>query len=154
MDQQNTTSAGPANTPPRAVESAADHQIPSDTSATPGEGRSSGDSSSGAPLDRAMSTAESRVNQAMDRAADRLGSAATRLDSEIDRRTEGATGGRARAGEMGHSVAETLDAVSRYLRENDAQGLRRDLERQVRERPLQTLLIAVAAGWVTGKILR
>ena len=39
-------------------------------------------------------------------------------------------------------------------REDEEDGLTGFLERQLRERPLPTLLAAVAAGWLVGKLLR
>lgn len=100
------------------------------------------------------SQAGERVNQKMNQAADTLDQAAQRLDDLADRQTQGATGPKARAGEMAHTAADTMESVANYLRSNDVQGLRRDMERQLNERPLQTLLVAVAAGWLAGKILR
>lgn len=98
--------------------------------------------------------ARQKVNQGMGQAADRLDQAAQRLDQMADERTAGATGPKARAGSMAHSLADSIESVAGYLRSNDVDGLQRDLERQVRERPVQTLLIGVAAGWLVGKILR
>ena len=98
--------------------------------------------------------AEDKVNRGLDQAADRLEQAAERIDRLADQQTQGASGIRARAGTVAHSAADTLESVAGYLRSNDAQALRSDLERQVRERPVQTLLIGVAAGWLAGKILR
>lgn len=98
--------------------------------------------------------AEDRVTGGMKQAAERIEDAAHRLDRVAEERTADASGATARAGEMAHTVADTMESVARYLRENDARGLRQDLERQVREKPLQTLLVGLAAGWVAGKILR
>lgn len=98
--------------------------------------------------------AETRINEGMQQAADRLETAAERLDRLAEERIDGESGARARAGDLAHSAADTMESVARYLRENDAQGLRSDLERQVRDKPVQTLLVGVAAGWVAGKILR
>ena len=61
---------------------------------------------------------------------------------------------KARAGDMAHGLADGMESAAGYLRSNDVEQLRGDLRRQMRERPLQTLLIGVAAGWVVGKILR
>jgi hypothetical protein len=80
---------------------------------------------------------ESRVNWTLEAAADRLESAAA-----------------ARAGGMAHSVAGVMESTAEFLRTNDVESLREELRRRMRERPLQTLLIGVAAGWVMGKILR
>lgn len=98
--------------------------------------------------------AETKINEGMQQAADRLETAAERLDRLADERIDGPSGTRARAGDLAHSAADTMESVARYLRDNDAQGLRSDLERQVREKPVQTLLVGVAAGWIAGKILR
>jgi ElaB/YqjD/DUF883 family membrane-anchored ribosome-binding protein len=98
--------------------------------------------------------AEDKVNQGLNQAADRIDQAAHRLDQIADQQAGGAGGPRAKAGQMAHSVADTMESVAGYLRSNDARKLRGDLERQVRERPVQTLLIGVAAGWLAGKILR
>lgn len=97
---------------------------------------------------------ETKLNDAMGRAATGLDSAARRLDEMAERRTQGSTGTTARAGEYAHTAAEGMHGVANYLRENDVRGLQSDLEKQVRERPLQSLLVAVAAGWLVGKILR
>ena len=98
--------------------------------------------------------AETRINEGMQQAADRLETAAERLDRLAEERIDGESGARTKAGDLAHSAADTMESVARYLRDNDAQGLRSDLERQVREKPVQTLLVGVAAGWVAGKILR
>lgn len=97
--------------------------------------------------------AEERINEGMKRTADQLDNVARRIDSTADQRLSG-SGAAGRAGELAHGVADTLESVSGYLRSNDMNSLQKDLERQVRERPLQTLLIGVAAGWMVGKILR
>lgn len=97
---------------------------------------------------------ETKLNDAMGRAANGLETAARRLDEMAGRRTEGASGTTARAGAYAHTAAEGMQGVANYLRDNDVRGLQGDLEKQVRERPLQSLLVAVAAGWLVGKILR
>lgn len=100
------------------------------------------------------SRAETKINEGMQQAADHIEDAAERIDRLADERLGDASGARAKAGEMAHSTADTLESVASYLRENDAQELRADLERQVRAKPMQTLMIGVAAGWMAGKILR
>jgi len=97
---------------------------------------------------------EDRANDFMDRAATGLENAARRMDSMADRQGTGRGKAQARAGEFAHDAADRMEDIAGYLRENDVRAVQRDLEQQVRERPLQTLLIGVAAGWVAGKILR
>lgn len=104
-------------------------------------------------MGEAAGRAEDRINDGMNRTADQLDNMARRLDSTADERLSG-SGAKARAGDLAHSLADTMESVSGYLRSNDMSSLQKDLERQVRERPLQTLLIGVAAGWMVGKILR
>lgn len=120
------------------------------TDAPGGEARAGGAGPTGGRLDEIRTQAERGMKQA----ADRLDTLAQRIDSTADQRLAGAGGARGRAGDLAHGLADTLESVAGYLRENDVGGLQRDLERQVRERPIQTLLIGVAAGWVVGKILR
>lgn len=97
---------------------------------------------------------QDRVSQGMERAASGLETAARKLDDMANRQGMGATGTKAKAVNLAHGTADTMESVSRYLRSNDAADLQRDMERQVRENPLQTLLVGVAAGWLIGKILR
>lgn len=102
----------------------------------------------------ALGRAENQANEFLGRAAEGIDTAANRLDDLISQRTAGATGPTARAGEAANRVSDTLHSTADYLRTSDVDGLRTDLERQVRDNPLQTLLIGVAAGWLLGKILR
>lgn len=207
MDQYERTSGGtgtggPANTPPfgserNAISTAADHQIPEQTSpahaasigsglggsetgaaggTSGGEGSTreegslsgvgafagGGTATQAQPATEQLSQrasdmasqAEDRLNQGMKQAAERIDTMAQRLTQVADERLSGSTGAKARVGDTAHSVADTMQSVADYLRNHDTQALRGDLERQMRERPLQTLFVAVAAGWLVGKILR
>jgi ElaB/YqjD/DUF883 family membrane-anchored ribosome-binding protein len=95
-----------------------------------------------------------RANEAMDQAADHLEDAAQRLKGIGQRAGAGTTGASARVGSLAQGAAGTMESTARYLRDNDVQALRSDLEGQLRQNPLQTLMIGVAAGWIVGKILR
>jgi len=96
---------------------------------------------------------QDRANQVMGRAAEGLETAANRLNDFADRqRDQGGPMGR--ANDFAHQAANTMESTARYLRDNDVRALQGDVERMVREKPLQSLLIGVAAGWVLGKILR
>lgn len=176
MDQYDRTpggtgAGGPANTPTfgedaPALRTAADHQIPDATA--PSHGAATGASAGGTatatggatgtePLPERASQmagrAQEKLDQGMKQAAERIDTLAGRLDQVADERLTGA-GARARAGDVAHSLADTMESVAGYLRSNDTDALRGDLERQMRERPLQTLMVAVAAGWLVGKIVR
>lgn len=102
---------------------------------------------------RFLSRAESAVDRGTSRLADRLEETAERLALLAEDRLHD-SGPRARAGEAAQSAARWIDDLALYLRDRDAQGLREDLEHQVRERPVPTLLLAVAAGWIVGRIMR
>lgn len=122
-------------------------------------GGSTGSSAGGANrlggLDQLQSTLgdlEQRADQFMDQAAEQLENAADQLGSIADRVPQRGVG--ARAGALGHSTADTLDAVARFLRDNDTATLQRELGTIISNRPLSTLLLAVGAGFVVGKVLR
>jgi ElaB/YqjD/DUF883 family membrane-anchored ribosome-binding protein len=105
-------------------------------------------------VNRVTGRIEDRANELKDRAAGSLEDTAQRIDDLADRHLDGGQGVRAQAGNLAHSTADTFESAARYLRSNDMGALQSDLERQVRRHPMQTLLVAVAAGWVAGKILR
>jgi ElaB/YqjD/DUF883 family membrane-anchored ribosome-binding protein len=96
---------------------------------------------------------ENRLDGALDQTANRLQGAAGSLHQAAER-LEGQGGVRATAGRWAHEVADAGESAADYLRDTDMHELSTSLERQVRERPLQTLLVAAAAGWLVGKILR
>lgn len=95
---------------------------------------------------------EDRADRVMNEAAETLQDAAERIDRVADRIPRKGVGNR--AGEMGHSTADTLESIARFLRDNDVSGLQRDLGRLVSGRPLSMLLLALGAGFVAGKVLR
>lgn len=95
---------------------------------------------------------ERRADEAMNEAAETLQAAADRLEGLAERIPRKGIG--ARAGAAGESTADTLESIARFLRDNDAAGLQRDLGRLVSGRPLSMLLLAVGAGFVAGKVLR
>jgi hypothetical protein len=55
---------------------------------------------------------------------------------------------------MAHNVADRMESTASYLRDRDASDFVGRLQDQVRERPLEMLLVGVATGWLVGKILR
>jgi hypothetical protein len=95
-----------------------------------------------------------RINQGMRDIAERIQLAAERLDEMAEEHLVDASGPLARAGTAAQEVAGRMEAVADYLYSSDVDTVRRGVERQVREKPLQSVLIAVAAGWIAGKILR
>jgi hypothetical protein len=133
------TGAGAANTP--RFEGAA--------GGTGGGGLNQPSTESRDVKERVRDRAEERVNDAMHRAAGPLESAADRIERLADRQSDDA-----QLGSMAHSVADGLEAASNYLRGHDLRGLLDDMERMVDRRPTQSLLVAIGAGWLVGKLLR
>jgi len=99
-----------------------------------------------------LNRVENSVDRGIDRAAEGLQTGARRLHETADR--IGGPGVRGTASRVAHQAADLGEDAAGYLRETDFEDLRSSLEHQVRERPLQTLAIAAAAGWLVGKILR
>jgi hypothetical protein len=93
------------------------------------------------------------VNRGFESVADRLDDTAERIDRLADDRLSGG-GPRGKAGDVAHSTAHVIEDVAEYFRETDLRTMQSDLERRVRERPIQTLLLAASAGWVLGKIMK
>jgi hypothetical protein len=91
------------------------------------------------------------VNRGFQNVADQLEDLADRLDSVAGL---GEARGAARLATVARTSSEYLGDTANYLRTRDVQEMRADLEAQVRTSPLKTLVIALGAGWLVGKIVR
>jgi hypothetical protein len=108
------------------------------------------------------STVRDRAGQAKNTLADALEAGAERLRNRGGQPLAGSTGyGDAsvtseggRVTEIGERVAGGLQSSADWLREADIDGLRQGVEKQVRENPGRTLLIAVGLGYLLGKAFR
>jgi ElaB/YqjD/DUF883 family membrane-anchored ribosome-binding protein len=107
----------------------------------------------GERVEQVRDRVEEGIDRGIDQAADRLGGAAQSLHQTADRHLAGG-GVRGTAGRLAHGVADAGENAAEYLRNTEVNDLTQALERQVRENPLQTLLISAATGWLVGKILR
>jgi rubrerythrin len=87
---------------------------------------------------------------ARNRIADGLDVAADGLEGVVDERLPAGH----RAGDVGHRVASGMHGSAGYLREADLDRVRTDLERSAQQRPLRTLGILFATGFVIGRLLR
>jgi ElaB/YqjD/DUF883 family membrane-anchored ribosome-binding protein len=58
------------------------------------------------------------------------------------------------AGKAGEKVAEGMERSATYLREHSTEDMRGDVERYVREHPMQAMAGALVAGFVLSRILR
>jgi hypothetical protein len=102
-----------------------------------------------------------RASGAKDSLASVLHSGAERLRARGEGDGSGveAMGGAAaissdRMSKMNSRVAGGMDATADWLRDADIDGLKSGVERQVKEHPGRTLLIAVGMGYLLGKALR
>jgi hypothetical protein len=108
------------------------------------------------------STVRERAGQAKNTLADALEAGAERLRNRSGQQLAGSTGygqesvstDGTRVAEIGQRVAGGLQSSADWLREADIDGLRQGVERQVRENPGRTLLIAVGLGYLLGKAFR
>jgi ElaB/YqjD/DUF883 family membrane-anchored ribosome-binding protein len=91
--------------------------------------------------------ARERAEQGRERAAGGMASAAEKLREQ----SEGQSGMRA---EVGTKAADTMERGASYLREHDTQEIVDDVEKYVREHPMQALAGAVVGGFIIGRILR
>jgi len=105
-----------------------------------------------------------KASTAKDKLADALESGAERL------RERGQTGGATLAGatadgstsiqtdgriaQVSDKLAGGMDATAEWLRDADLDGLKLGLERQVKEHPGRTLLIAAGLGYLIGRAFR
>jgi hypothetical protein len=110
------------------------------------------------------STARERAGTLKDSLADALESSADKL-----RQRAGGQGGQlagttgtssvanendGRVTDVANRVAGGMQASADWLRDADIDGLKMGLEKQVKEHPGRTLLIAVGLGYLLGKALR
>jgi hypothetical protein len=114
-------------------------------------------------LSDAGSTVRDRAGQAKNTLADALEAGAERLRGRGgSQQLAGSTGygegsmttDGGRVGELGQRVAGGLQSSADWLREADIDGLRHGVERQVRDNPGRTLMIAVGLGYLLGKAFR
>lgn len=89
-----------------------------------------------------------------ERADEGIGKAAGGMEDtarKLREQTEGKGGVQAKAGEK---MAEGMEKTAGYLRERDTQQIMGDVERYVREHPLQAVAGAVVGGFILSRILR
>ncbi|MBA3274357.1 MAG: hypothetical protein H0T72_01080 [Chloroflexia bacterium] len=87
----------------------------------------------------------SKADSGLDSAASGLGQAADMLRQQ----------GEQRQGTVGTAAAKTADSLesaSTYLREKDTDQLMTDLEALVRQKPVESVLVAAGIGFVLSKI--
>jgi hypothetical protein len=116
--------------------------------------------------DKAKSAVQDKLGQVKEKARDLSSTLADRLDAGADKMRQrnqnatlaGATGGASagvvsdeRMANVQDSAARAMSKSADWLRNGD---LKADVEKQVRENPGRTLLIALGVGYVLGKAFR
>jgi ElaB/YqjD/DUF883 family membrane-anchored ribosome-binding protein len=91
--------------------------------------------------------AQERADEGMDKAAGGLEQGAGKLREKAQER-----GGM--AGDAGVRVADSMEKTATYLREHDSAELLDDIEKYVRDHPVQAVAGAVVGGFLIGRILR
>lgn len=114
-------------------------------SATQDEG-SAGDQARG-QAQQVAEQARQKAEEGREKTAGGMQSAAEKLREQ----SEGQDGMRA---EVGTKAADTMERGASYLREHDTQEMVDDVEKYVREHPMQALAGAVVGGFIIGRILR
>ena len=119
-------------------------------------------------VDKVKSGAQEKLGQAKDKARELQSTLADRLDAGADKLRQraqgssssfaGATGEGSigvasddRMAQVNDSVARGMQKSAEWLRNGD---LKADVERQVRDNPGRTLLIALGVGYLLGKAFR
>ena len=91
--------------------------------------------------------AQEKADAGMDAAASGLGQAASVLRQQGEQRNDA-------MGTAASRTAETLESASTYLRDKDTSQLLDDIEAFVRERPVESVLIAAGIGFVLSRIVK
>jgi ElaB/YqjD/DUF883 family membrane-anchored ribosome-binding protein len=108
------------------------------------------------------SSVRDRAGHLKDSLADALESGASRLRQRASHgELAGSTGagsvsadGASRMDEVSTNVAGGMQATASWLRDADIDGLKSGIEKQVREHPARSLLIAIGLGYLIGKAFR
>jgi ElaB/YqjD/DUF883 family membrane-anchored ribosome-binding protein len=101
----------------------------------------------GQAMNQVKDTAKETADKAMNVGADRMEGTADTIREKVD----GQGGIREKAG---MAVADKMEDSAKYLRDHDAEEVMADVERYVKEHPLQAVVGAVAIGFLAGRILR
>lgn len=112
----------------------------------------------GSTVRERAATAKDRLADALESGAERLrdrtqaGGSATLAGATADGSTSIQADGR--IAQVSDKVAGGMDATAEWLRDADLDGLKTGLERQVKEHPGRTLLIAAGLGYLIGRAFR
>lgn len=122
-------------------------------------------------LGNARETASEKLGEAHRKAHDMKLSLADKLDAQAERLrgrgTSGASGyattdesmsalstNESARNRVGDKVAGGMHSTADWLRNNDMDSMKRNVEEQVRTNPGRSLLVAAVAGYLIGKVIR
>lgn len=97
----------------------------------------------------AVHAATGKVDAQRDTVAGSLDTVATQLRE----RAEMIPGGE-RTTEAAQTAARGIESASGYVREHDVNDMMSDLERVVRSHPTESLIVALAAGFLVGRMVK
>jgi ElaB/YqjD/DUF883 family membrane-anchored ribosome-binding protein len=103
-----------------------------------------------------VDTAKQKAGEALDTAAEKVDSAMTATGQRVEslastvreKAPEGALG------DVATTAADALEKSGRYLQQADPQQVRSDLERMIRDHPIEALLIGFGAGFLLARAFR
>ena len=104
--------------------------------------------------DKAQQKATEFGHKAQQQADHGLDKAATATEKAASQLREKAMQQGGKTGEIGTKVADTLDTTSDYLQQHDTTEILDDIEKFVRDHPLQAVGAAVIGGFVLARIIR
>lgn len=94
-------------------------------------------------------TVSEKLDQQRQSAADTLGRAASAVHENADRLPGGP-----KVANLTHSVADGIESTASYLRRHDLSGMGKDLMDVCRRYPTQSLVAALAVGFLIGRSRR
>jgi len=131
--------------------------------------------SGGSVMDQAegaAGTVQEKAGQALDTAKEKMSQVTDQATTKVDAGMDKAAGGletiaetirdkgQAIGGEGGGvqsavgTAADKLDSAAQYLRDKDTDQLMTELEGLVRRKPVESMVVAAAVGFVLSKVLR
>jgi ElaB/YqjD/DUF883 family membrane-anchored ribosome-binding protein len=96
-----------------------------------------------------MRTAADRINEAREPAARQIENAAAKIHESADQLPGGP-----RVQRLAHLTGEKLGATAKYIRSHELNHAMSDVGRVVRQNPRESMLAAVAAGFLAGILLK
>ena len=98
---------------------------------------------------RIAETASKTLDEQRQNAADTLGRAASAVHDNADRLPGGP-----KVANLTHSVADGMESTASYLRRHDLSGMGKDLMDVCRRYPTQSVIAALAVGFLIGRSRR